>query len=189
MANNDLTVVTAATHEPLTVNFVKDYLRVDTTADDHLIEELVKASRLSIERGTGRQLVTTTYDWKIDRFADCIEIPKPPLQSVTSIDYLDEDGASQTLLGSVYDVHIDREPGEIRLAYNQSWPNIRGGHKDITIRFVCGYGAFDDVPADIRLLALKMIARDYDLRTPGAASAEDWVLKQMRWSNKIAEVH
>ena len=189
MANNDLTIVTAALTEHMTLPFVKNYLRVDNTADDDFIVELIEASRQIIERGTGRQLVTATYDWRLDGFSDVLMIPKPPLTSVTSVKYLDEDGSEQTLAADQYDVHVDRTPGEIRLAFDQSWPSLRGGHKDVTVRFVCGYGDLDSVPSDLRLLSLKIISRDYELRVPGALTAEDWVEKQLRWSNKVAEVY
>ncbi|KKK75959.1 hypothetical protein LCGC14_2868480, partial [marine sediment metagenome] len=64
----------------------------------------------------------------------------------------------QTLDASVYDVDTTSTPGRITLAYNQSWPSIRGEHHAVEIIFVTGYGdAATDVPDRI-IAAIKLMA-------------------------------
>lgn len=79
-----------------------------------------------------------------------IFLPKPPLQSVTSIKYIDTDGAQQTLDPSLYIVDTASEPGRLTPAYGQTWPTIREQANAVEIVFVCGYGLAAAVPAGIK---------------------------------------
>lgn len=110
----------------------------------------------------GRALITQTWEMYLDDWpaTGCeIEIPLPPLQSVTGITYVDTDGATQTLASSVYQI-VDRgnSPSAIVLAYNQSWPSIRSQRQAITVTFRAGYGDTPDtIPGAIRH-AVKLLA-------------------------------
>lgn len=128
----------------------------------------------------GRALNTQTWDLMIDRFdawwntpvekgfypyADWaiaesrtlrghrhgIAIPLPPLQSVTSIKYLDTDGVQQTLDPATYIVH-DGVPAHIVLATGAAWPSTSLLPGSVVVRFIAGYGdKGSDVPEDIRM--------------------------------------
>jgi uncharacterized phiE125 gp8 family phage protein len=159
-----LIVVTPPTEEPLTTAEAKQHLVVEHSNDDTLIAAQIEAARRLAELRTNRQLVVATYDWKIDRFTDRIRLPKPPTVSVTSIKYIDTDGAEQTLDTSVYDVQPNSVPGEIRLAYQQSWPSIRMEPEPITIRFVTGYADAASVPQAIKRWMLMKVGDMYNHR-------------------------
>jgi len=150
-----IALVTQPTKEPITLAFVKPHLNIVIDDDDLILSSYIGAARDHVEKMLSRSLITQTWDYSIDSFADKIEIPKPPLQSVTSIKYRDENGVTQTLGSSVYDVDTGVEPGVIRLAYDQSWPSIRCVSNAITIRFVAGYG---DNPGDIPFSVRQAIA-------------------------------
>lgn len=80
-----------------------------------------------------------------------IVIPLPPLQSVTSVKYLDTDGVQQTLDPATYVVQKG-EPSHIVLANGATWPSVLLMPEAVTIRFVAGYGDNEaDVPQPIRL--------------------------------------
>lgn len=156
-----LTVDTAPTVEPFTTAEAKSHLRVDVTDDDTLIDNLVTAARTRMETDTGRALTTQTWDLVLDSFPDdddeAIKIPKAPLQSVTSITYVDTDGATQTWDSSKYIVDTDSEPGRITPAYSESYPTTREQVNAVTIKFQCGYGdASTDIPDDL-LQAMRML--------------------------------
>lgn len=58
-----LRTVTAATDEPVDVEWVKFRLRIDTDAlDDHL-PSMITAAREIVERQTGFALVEASYEW------------------------------------------------------------------------------------------------------------------------------
>lgn len=174
---------------------MKTFLKVDHSDDDDLIDSIVSAAteQLDGERGLlGRALITQTWrltldDFPCDTWANrhgSIWLPLPPLQSITSINYTDIDGNSQTVATSVYDVDTDSEPGRVFLKSGQSWPSVKDIPNAVQITFVAGYGdAASDIPSPI-LLAIKNLAlRAYDLRAPvltGTIATElPWGLRQL----------
>lgn len=128
----------------------------NTTADPRL-SALVTAARQQVEHHTRRALITQTYKYYLSRFETEIEIPRAPLQSVSSIAYVDTGGATQTVNASVYTVDTDSQPGRVYLTPDQTWPSdVDDREKAITITFIAGYGAAgSSVPAAV-LEALKL---------------------------------
>lgn len=139
----------------------------NTTVDPYLLA-LISAARRYAEISTKRAMVTQTWDMTIDSFpqssAQFIEIPMPPLQSVTSISYVDSNGATQVWDSNLYTVDTKREAGRVMPEYSQVWPTTRGHINDVTIRFVAGYGNANDVPATIKHAMLLMIGHWYEHR-------------------------
>jgi uncharacterized phiE125 gp8 family phage protein len=162
-----LSLVTAPAAEPISTANAKAHLRVDTSADDTLIDDLVKAARRVCERITGRALITQTWDWKLDRFpAGKFIVPLPPLSSVTSITYTDSAGDSQTWAASKYDVDAPVGPhaahGRIAPAYGEVYPTTRDEMNAVVVRFVAGYGsAGSDVPDDLIRAMHRIVADNY----------------------------
>lgn len=153
-----LSLVTGPTVEPLSLQEAKDHLRVSIADDDGLIAGYILAARRYAENYTRRVLCSSTWDYTIDRcwpwkcvdgyMTHRIELPIPPLQSVSSISYVDIDGATQTLSASDYVVKIDDTFGIIEPAYNATWPDLRHQLSAATVRFIAGYDG--DVPDEIR---------------------------------------
>lgn len=113
----------------------------NTTSDPYLAG-LIAAARLWVEDTTRRALITQTWKLYLNAFDNAIEIPRAPLQSVTSITYVDTAGATQTVAASVYTVDTDSVPGRVLLAPDQLWPtDVDDREKGICITFVAGYGA------------------------------------------------
>ena len=110
-----ISVVTVPPVEPFTLAVCKEWLKVDSdiTADDVLIATLITAARQYVEKICNRALVITTFDLTVDQFPSgaTIVIPRSQLIAVTSIAYIDTDGASHTLAASVYDVDAKSTPG------------------------------------------------------------------------------
>ena len=131
---------TAPTAEPLHVDHAKQHLRIDHTEEDVYVEGLIAAVRSECEAWRNECLVSQTLDLRLDDWPDDdIIIPRHPLASVSSITYVDTDGATQTLATSYYTADTYSRPGRIALAYQQTWPTVRGVINAITIRFVAGY--------------------------------------------------
>lgn len=156
-----LTLVTAPATEPVTLAEAKSHLRVTTTDDDVLITALIVAARESAESAMGRALITQTWDMTIDGFPPVIDVPLPPLQSVTSINYVDENGDSQTLATTEYTVDIKSSPGRLVESYGKTWPTTRDVINAVTVRFVAGYGASASVPQAIKQGMLMHIGHMY----------------------------
>jgi uncharacterized phiE125 gp8 family phage protein len=140
---------------------------VNTTADPW-ITMLIAAARQQAENLLHRYLITQTLDAYFDAFPSKspYEIELPPLQSVSSITYVDEDGATQTLAADQYVVDAQSQPARISLAYNVSWPATREQNNAVIVRFVAGYGAAAAVPQCIKQWMLLRIKHAYDNRDP-----------------------
>lgn len=163
------TLVTAPTAEPLSREEVKNHLRVTTADEDDLIDALIVAAREHAEAHTKRAFITQEWDLFLDYgYPKLIEPPFPPLQSVTSITYLDGAGASQTEASSVYTVDADADPGRIYEAFDQSWSSTRYERKAVTVRYIAGYGDPEDVPQAIKQALLLHIGHLYENREVGA---------------------
>ena len=135
-----------------------------------LIDALILAARQRVESHTGRALITQTLDWSLDRFPTWFRVPKPPLQSVTSITYYDSDDAQQTLASSVYQVDIESQPARIVEAVDQFWPTISTRINAVTVRFVAGYGdGVHDIPFPIKAAMLLLVGEMWLRREDSAA--------------------
>ena len=118
-----------------------------------------------------RSLVNTTWrvkldEWPCDEDGDAeIELPRPPLVSVSSITYLDTANTSQTLSSSHYTVDSHNEPGRIVPSYNSIWPEVLDHVNAITVTYVAGYGATAaDVPQAIKQAILLCVGDLYEQR-------------------------
>lgn len=143
-----VSLVTAPTQEPITLAEAKANSRIDTSDEDTLVTNLIIAAREWCEEYTGRSFAQQTWDLFLDSFPDVIDIPKPPLQSVTHVKYYDTDGVQQTLSNTVYTVDTDSTTGRVYLAYGESWPSYQAIRKTIEVRFVAGYDDDGASPPD-----------------------------------------
>lgn len=160
-------VTSAPATEILTTSETKGYLKVDTSADDTLIGNMVKAMRQHAEQYLGQALITQTIEEKIDTFPATNEffLGAAPVQSITSIQYVDTDGATQTWDSANYILDAHRKHARITPAYATTWPSVRAQTNAITITYVAGYGDnVTDVPETIREAILAGVADRYDNR-------------------------
>lgn len=158
-------LITAPTAEPVTLAQAKEHLRITHTQDDAYIIGLIEAARRHAEQHTGRRLCTQTVDYFLDAFpSGAIELPCPPVASITSIKYLDENGVEQTLSNTLYKLSAGDEPARVTAAYDQTWPTTRAEADAVTVRMVCGYGGTAAVPRDIAMAILMIVGHLYEHR-------------------------
>ena len=155
--------------EPISLAEAKSHLRVTFSDDDSMIEEMIKTARKLVELWTGRALVTQTWEHFLNQFpfVDFIELPLPPLASVTNIVYTDQDDADTTVDSSTYEVDSVSYIGSIDLKIGESWPSAALARTNpIKITFVAGYGAAADVPENFKRAIYYMISQQYENREP-----------------------
>lgn len=160
--------------EPVTLAAAKRQVQRDPdfADDDLLIKDLIASARDLIERFSGRQLLTATYELTLDAFPcgwDAIDIPRPPLVEVASIEYVDAAGVTQTWDDANYLVDAPSGPtadrGRIALAYGQIWPITRCQMNAVTITYTAGYGDDDElVPAGLKRAVLMLLSHWYSNR-------------------------
>lgn len=152
--NATLKTTVEPTTEPLTVEEMKDVLRIANCDFDAEIGRVLTAARRKVEYDTRRRFITQTVALYLDTWpgGDLIEVRIAPVSAVSSIAYIDQDDASQTLATSVYQTDLDHTPPRIMLKESQQWPSLADQTvKAVTITMTAGYGAASTVPAEAKI--------------------------------------
>lgn len=185
-----LTLVTEPAAEPLTLQDVKTHLRVTIDDDDAYLATLIQVVRERCEAATRRTLITQTWDVFLDQWptwdgyhggqtfepvntllpaGGYVCLPKPPLQSVLFVKYVDLAGTVNTWDPTNYLVDTPAGPrcarGRLSLGWVKVWPIIRPTANAVQIRIATGYG--DDgsaVPAILRQAMLLDAGTLYETR-------------------------
>ncbi|HLO63163.1 MAG TPA: head-tail connector protein [Azonexus sp.] len=154
-------VVIAPSEEPVSLGEAKYHCRVDGTDDDLLIGALIAAARELAEHETGRALCTQTRELVLDVFPEAFVLRGAPVQSLTSVTYLDVAGVERTLNPADTLLDKDNEPGYLVPAYGKGWPDTFPVPNAVRVRYVCGYGAAAAVPVAIKQWMLLAIGAMY----------------------------
>ena len=158
-------VVTAATENPITLTEAKTHLKVDTTADDTFITNLIKSATSSAQEYTNRFFIQTTIQQVGDKWEDISNLFKSPVLSVTNIKYVDPDGTLQTLNTDIYFLDDVNKPARIGLKPNQSYPEIINRLNAVQVNYIVGLAAGpDEVDEGIRQALLLTIGNWYQNR-------------------------
>jgi hypothetical protein len=81
--------------EPVTLNEMKLFLKVDYATDDALITQLIKSVREHCEEFTGRSFVESDVLWVVEAEAgDIIRLPYPDIYEVADVDGVSFRGVS-----------------------------------------------------------------------------------------------
>jgi len=155
-------ITTAATIKPITLDEIKSNLNLytDFTDDDELLDGLIAVAVDYVENFTRRALLTQVITLTCDGFPDYFELERPALQSVTSIQYIDSDGNTQTLDSSKYSVDTSSTPGRVVEAYGETWPSTQSIINSVTVVYVSGYTSAANVPNQIKQ-AIKVLVSDF----------------------------
>lgn len=158
-----LKLKTAPSEYPVTLADVREYAAIDGTDNDTLIERLIRVATAHAEQLTGRQFVSAAWELYLDGFPTDIILPKPPVTSITSIEYYDSNNVKQTLSATNYNAAVECEPAMIFLADSAQWPTTKNKPDSVIVTFSAGYGAAADVPDDVKqaitILAVQMFER------------------------------
>jgi uncharacterized phiE125 gp8 family phage protein len=84
--------------EIVTTQDVKDYVRIDTDADDTIIGRMIEQARIWCENYISRDIVAKTRTYYVDRTNGVFDIPFAPVNSITSVTVQGE-AAEYTVLG------------------------------------------------------------------------------------------
>lgn len=159
-------VATPPTVEPVTLTEAKTHLRVDIADDDTYITRLITMAREQCELEARRAFVTQTLEVRLERWPSYqLGLPMPPLQSITSITYTDEDGTTGTVTSTDYVAYTGVEPGRVVLKPSANWPsvNLMPG-PSIVIQYVAGYGLAAAVPQRYKQAILLLVGHMYENR-------------------------
>ncbi len=161
----------------LTLDYAKLHIRALNAADDVLITVNITGSASYFSEQTGRPLLTETRELWLDAFPFIgasgmharIELPHPPLQTVLSVEYIDQNGVLQSftdggspptnLFTFSAPVGDYARRGTVEPLYGLCWPIARRQTGAVRIRYTCGYGdGPDDMPALARGVLCYLVA-------------------------------
>lgn len=157
------TLTSGPAAEPVILVEVKKHCREDDTGQDQLLAALVQAAREKVEGDTGRQLVSATVRERFDCFPEDgpIRLSLAPVQSVTSVAYVDADGDSQTLDAADYRVDAESEPARIEPAYGEAWPAAQEVVNAVTVTYLAGWATAAAVPQSLKQAILLLVGHWY----------------------------
>ena len=169
-----LQISSISTAEPITVAELKTHLRIQTTAEDALLDLYITAARQLAENNTKRALVNTQWELAFDDFySEVIELPRPPLDTHATevvVQYTKTDETTTTLSDTAYTVEWRSEPGHIRLNYGREWPtDVLNRPGSVRITYRSGYttsAAAHTCPEVIKQWIKMRAGQMYEYREP-----------------------
>ena len=154
-------LVTPPAVEPVSLNQVKPhcYIALEDTSHDETLSDLIVMARQHLEKICWSSFITQTWDYWWDRYWWKMFIPRPPLLTVTTFQYVPPGGGALRDVGStIWELSAENQCPFARLKYLQTWPITRGFRDDVYMRVTSGYGPLpSDVPMPIRH-AIKLLA-------------------------------
>lgn len=165
---SDWYVKTEPSDEPVSLDEVKAFVKVDGSSEDDLLEQFIVAARKAMEGHLGRSLLTQTIVLRLDSWPENILVlPRPPLVSIVEVRTLDEDGTETAYSSDNYYV-ITGDRAQLIIRTGKTPPiNTSRFYGGFEVEYTAGYGTdAADVPAAIRQALLQWIATIYETRVP-----------------------
>ena len=164
----NLKVITPPVLEPVSLAEAKLQCRVDLDDDDALITGYIAAAREYCEKIDWRAYLTQTLELWLDAWpcdVRFITLPRPPLQSVTKIEYYGSDDTKYTLSPLAYYSSQAAQPGKVQLRLDSVWPGVALREMDaICVTYKAGWTAAANVPPRIKQAVLLLVGHYYENR-------------------------
>lgn len=164
--------VTDATSEALTLEQAKLHLRVTDDSEDDAINDLIKRSRLYIQREIGRSIMSCTWKLTLDWFPSVVFLRFPPVTAISSVTYYDTAGTVTTLSTDDYIYDLQSEMARITPAYGKTWPSTQSRIAAVTVNYTAGYASAAAVPEPIKHAMLLLIEHWYRMRSAVEAGGD-----------------
>ena len=160
-----LTLIDPPAAEPVTLAEAKAFLRLDGSEEDALVDRLIAAARLHLERDLGLALMAQRWTQVFDRWpGETAPLGPWPVSAVEAVTVKDALGEAQEVDDGSYVADLAGRPA--RLIRPGGWPEPGVAAGGIEITFAAGFGeARDDVPADLRQALLMLVAQWFERRT------------------------
>lgn len=155
-------LITAPVAEPITLAETRAHCRVTHELDDAQLAGLILSAREWAQGFTRRVFMAQTWEYTLAGFPSEIELPMFPVQSITSVKYVDTAGVTQTLSGSAYESDLVSLVPRIRAASGYAWPSTKYVYNAVTVRFVTGYADNHPDLLAVRAAMLLHVEAHYD---------------------------
>ena len=171
---------------PVSLQELKDQLRIDHDDQDRLLFSKIQAATFEIEAFLECAIIQNSFTLRLPRFPsttldddDSLPISNPPLASVTSINYLDENGDSQLLDSANYRISSAGLYPTIIPTSGNSWPSTFEVNDAVTIEYVAGWASTrSEVPFGIREAILLRASSRVEMPVENGIGATYWSIKE-----------
>lgn len=157
--------------EPIDLAYAKNFLRVDSDAEDTLISDMIVSARLRVEQMIRASLITRRQLYTTSKLSDSgVFINHGPVQSVHAVKAIDDAGHEVDLLPSDYQVNLRSVPAHISLQDPYRWSQYGSGTRYVEIELDAGYGALaEDIPMPLKQAVLLLVAQSFEYRNSAGA--------------------
>jgi uncharacterized phiE125 gp8 family phage protein len=141
---------------------MKTFLKLDSsiTADDEIIDALIKSATKVVENYTGRVLMNETWKMWATRLPDRVFLPFGYVSSITSVTIIADDETTTTQTSTDYSL-VSSEPSYFFLKDGYTWDTTNRDYGGYMVTFVAGYGADGDSVPDEILNAVKVTVSEW----------------------------
>ena len=188
---------------------MKRFLRVDGAGDDDIIGSYIDTATEAVQQYLRQAILTQTFVFKADGFTDAygddrllalgpgvhtvsrpyilgggetLDLPFPPLQSVTSVVTYDRGNNASTYSASRY--RVDLTSGRIYLNEGETWPSDLRAQDAVEVTYVAGYGS-GSIPTPI-LEAIRMYIQSMYEGCAGMTDQAKALLAPYRRADELA---
>lgn len=188
----NIKIITAPTTYPVTLDEAKAHCRIDLDDEDDLIQSLIMVATEWAEKFQNRAYITQTLEASFDDFpSDVFCLPRPPLQTITSIKYIDSSSVEHTVDTGIYYADTNSDPGRVSLKYSQIWPtDTLQPINAVRVRYTAGYGAASAVPKSVKQAILLLVGHWYNNReaTGSDLGVVEFAVKSLLGMDRVVPV-
>lgn len=135
------------TAEPISMEMARAHLKIDVfgsppqSDDDFWIETIgIPGARAGCEGWLGVSIAQQSYQLSTNGFPiGTIILPFGPVQSITTVTYIDPDGDIQIVPEEDYVLDGYANPATLSLATGATWPETESSAQSVLVEYVAGY--------------------------------------------------
>lgn len=171
---------------PISLGDLKDQLRIEHNDQDRLLLTKIQAATYEIEGYIEAAVIHRGFVLRLPRFPSVtlddntsLPVSNPPLISVSSITYLDENGVSQLLDPANYRIsRAGLYPTIIPIA-NTYWPSTFDVDDAVTIEYVAGWASKpSEVPFGLREAILVRAGSRVEMPVENGVGGSVWSIDE-----------
>lgn len=156
-------IITDPSLEPVTLAEAVDYARGNIGIEDDIFNALITCATEQVESITEHRFITHTTEQYYDHWQTTFNLRFPPLVTVNSVKYYDEDGSLQTFAAATnyWTVNNSKHQGSVELMPGATIPTLENGRpQSIVINYDNGYGATAASTPETFKTVIKMFVAD-----------------------------
>lgn len=143
--------ITPPTLKPISTALLKEALRIDTTAEDNVLDIYLDSAIAACENKLQTAIMSSTFRLRARGFYQHMSLQKKWVTEISSVRYYDQYGDLQTLASGTYEVQTFRVPNVLYFEDDSVLPTtLFDTEFPVIIEFKAGFEAATGVPANIR---------------------------------------